>query len=189
MDRDQAQSYDPTESSEPGSRAKINAQALALKQSRFSSELERLRAVSKRTFSSDDRMPVQTFLAAIFNQVTRWQAEDRLVEELYRLLDSLEAPVTLKIGEAFAVVIYCTASHVDQKSRSKWARALRFAAANKPDDEPIKNSLSAAVGSMCALQAMLSMFGALVRISGISTTTSATASQRCLRPSTCSTEP
>jgi hypothetical protein len=43
-----------------------------------------------------------------------------------------------KIGEAFAVVIYCTAPHVDQKSRSKWARALRFAAVNKPDDESIK---------------------------------------------------
>jgi hypothetical protein len=65
-------------------------------------------------------------------------AEDRLKEELYRLLDSLNGPVPLKIGEAFAVVIYCTAPHVDQKSRSKWARALRFAAANKPDEESIK---------------------------------------------------
>jgi hypothetical protein len=138
MDRDQWQSYDPTESSEPGSRAKINAQALALKQSRFSSELARLRAVSKRTFSSDNRMAVQTFLGAIFNQVYRWESEDRLEEELYRLLDSLKAPVPLKIGEAFAVVIYCTAPHVDQKSRSKWARALRCVAANKPDDEAIK---------------------------------------------------
>jgi hypothetical protein len=83
-------------------------------------------------------MAVQTFLGAIFNQVSRWQAEDRLEEELYRLLDSLKAPVPLRIGEAFAVVIYCTAPHVDQKSRSKWARALRFAAANKPDNESIK---------------------------------------------------
>ena len=54
------------------------------------------------------------------------------------MLDSLKAPVPLKIGEAFAVVIYCTAPHVDQKSRSKWARALRFAAANKPEDESIR---------------------------------------------------
>jgi hypothetical protein len=138
MNTDEAQTYDPTESSEPGSRAKIWEQALALKQSRFSSELERLRAVSKRTFSSGNRMAVQTFLGAIFNQVLRWQAEDRLEEELYGLLDTLKAPVPLKIGEAFAVVIYCTAPHVDQKSRSKWARALRFAAANKPDDESIK---------------------------------------------------
>jgi hypothetical protein len=138
MDKDQSQSYDPMEVSEPGSRAKLKEQALALKQFRFSSELERLRAVSKRTFSSDNRMAVQTFLGAIFNQVSRWQAEDRLEEELYRLLDSLKAPVPLKIGEAFAVVIYCTAPLVDQKSRSKWARALRYAAANKPDDESIR---------------------------------------------------
>jgi hypothetical protein len=138
MDRDQSQNHDLMESSDPGSRAKIRAQALAVKESRFVSELEMLKAISKRTFSSSNRMAVQTFLGAIFNQVSRWQAEDRLVEELYRLLDTLKAPVPLKIGEAFAVVIYCTAPQVDQKSRSKWARALRYAAANKPDDEPIK---------------------------------------------------
>jgi hypothetical protein len=138
MDRDQSQGYYQAESPERGSRAKIKEQALALKQCCLSSELERLRAVSKRTFSSGNRMAVQAFLGAIFNQVSRWQAEDRLEEELYRLLDSLKAPVPLKIGEAFAVVIYCTAPHIDQKSRSKWVRALRYAAANKPGDESIK---------------------------------------------------
>ena len=138
MDGDQSQNHDLMESSDPGSRAKIRAQALAVKESRFLSELEALRALSKRTFSSDNRMAIRTFLGAIFNQVYRWQAEDRLKEQLYRLLDTLKAPVPLKIGEAFAVVIYCVAPHVDQKSRSKWARALRYAAANKPDDEPIK---------------------------------------------------
>jgi hypothetical protein len=99
---------------------------------------ETLRAVSKRTFSSGNRMAVHKFLGAIFNQVSVWEAEDRLEEGLYRLLESLKAPVPLRIGEAFAVVIYCIAPHVDKKSRSKWARALRYAAANKPDDEPIK---------------------------------------------------
>ena len=151
MNRDRTQSYDPMKSFEPGSRAKIKEQALALKEFRFSSELERLRAVSKRTFSSGNRMAVQTFLGAIFNQVFQWQAEDRLEEELYRLLDSLKAPVPLKIGEAFAVVIYCTAPHVDQKSRSKWARALRFAAANKPDNESIKKFIKRNGGiNVCA---------------------------------------
>jgi hypothetical protein len=138
MNTDEAQTYDPTESPEPGSRAKIKKQALPHKQSRLSSELETLRAVSKRTFSSGNRMAVRTLLGAIFNQVSVWEAEDRLEEGLYRLLDSLKSPVPLKIGEPFAVVIYCTAPHVDQKSRSKWARALRYAAANKPDDESIK---------------------------------------------------
>src|SRR6476620_4686912 len=87
-------------------------------------------------------MAVQIFLGAIFNQVSRWHVEDRLVEELYRLLDTLKAPVPLKIGEAFAVLIYCTAPHVDQKSRSKWARALRYAAANKPDEESIRKFIN-----------------------------------------------
>jgi hypothetical protein len=72
-------------------------------------------------------------------QVYRWESEDRLEEGLYGLLDSLKAPMPLRIGEAFAVVIYCTAPHVDQKSRSKWARALRYAAVNKPDGESIKS--------------------------------------------------
>ena len=138
MASDQAQPYDPGKPAKTPSRAKIGEQALPLKKSRLSFELETLRAVSQRTFSSDDRMAVNTFLGAIFNQVTQWDAEDRLEEGLYRLLDSLKAPVPLRIGEAFAVVIYCIAPHVDDKRRSKWARALRFAAANKPDDESIK---------------------------------------------------
>ena len=87
----------------------------------------------------------------MFNHVSRWESEDRLVEELYRLLDTLKAPVPLKIGEAFAVMIYCIAPHVDQKSRSKWARALRFAAATKPDDESIKKFIKRKGGiNVCA---------------------------------------
>jgi hypothetical protein len=138
MDTDQAQPCHPGKPPKTPSRAKIGEQALPLKKSRLSSELEELRAVSKRTFSSGNRMAVNTFLGAIFDQVFLWEAEDRLEEGLYRLLDALKAPVPLKIGEAFAVVIYCTAPHVDKKSRSKWARGLRYAAASKPDDESIK---------------------------------------------------
>lgn len=138
MELDQAETDGPGKSSKTRLSAKDKQKTLPLKQSRLSSELETLRAVSKRTFSSGNRMAVRTLLGAIFNQVTRWETEDRLEEGLYRLLDSLKAPVPLRIGEVFAVVIYCTAPHVDQKSRSKWARALRYAAANKPDDEPIK---------------------------------------------------
>jgi hypothetical protein len=133
----------PTDGSWKSSKTQVSAKkrpkAVPLKQSRLSSELETLRAVSKRTFSSGDRMAVHRFLGAIFNQVSVWEAEDRLEEGLYRLLDSLKAPVTLRIGEAFAVAIYCTAPHVDKKSRSKWARALRYAAATKQDDESIKS--------------------------------------------------
>ena len=139
MDLDQAQTDGPGKSSKTRLSAKNKRKVLPVKQSRLSSELEKLKAVSKRTFSTGNRMDVRPLLGAIFNQVYRWEAEDRLEEGLYGLLDSLKAPVPLRIGEAFAVVIYCIAPHVDQKSRSKWARALRYAAAIKPDDESIKN--------------------------------------------------
>ena len=139
MELDQAQTYRPAVSPKMQVPAKNERKTLPLKKSRLSSELETLWAVSKRTFSSGNRMAVHRFLEAIFNLVSRWEEEDRLEEGLYRLLDSLKAPVTLKIGEAFAVVIYCTAPHVDKKSRSKWARALRYAAANKSVDESIRS--------------------------------------------------
>ena len=138
MEPDKSQNDGPGKSSKPRLSAKNERQALPLKKSRLSSELETLRAVSKRTFSSGNRMAVHRFLAAIFNQVSVWQAEDRLEEGLYRLLDSLKAPVRLKIGEAFAVVIYCVAPNVDDKRRSKWARVLRFAALTKPSNEPLR---------------------------------------------------
>ena len=138
MEFDQAQPYHPGKSSKTLS-AKNEQQAVPLKKSRLSSELETLRAVSKRTFSSGNRMAVHKLLGAIFNRISVWEAEDRLEEALYALLDSLDAPVSLKIGEAFAVTIYCIAPRVDKKSRSKWARALRYAAATKLDDESIQS--------------------------------------------------
>jgi hypothetical protein len=138
MELDQIQTDGSGKSPKTGLSGKNKRQPLDLKQPRLSSELETLRAVSKQTFSSGNRMAVRTLLGAIFNLVSRWEAEDRLEEGLYRLLDSLKAPVPLRIGEAFAVVIYCTAPHVDEKSRSKWSRALRYAAATKPDDESIR---------------------------------------------------
>ena len=139
MELDQSRIFPPGKSSKTQLSAKNEAQAVPLKQSRLSSEIETLRAVSKRTFTSGNRMAVHKLLGAIFNLVSRWEEEDRLEEGLYRLLDSLEDPVPLRIGEAFAVVIYCTAPHVDKKSRSKWARALRYAAATKLDDESIQS--------------------------------------------------
>jgi hypothetical protein len=116
MEPDQSQTYHPGKLPKTRSSAKNERQALPLKRSRLSSELETLRAVSKRTFSSGNRMTVRTLLGAIFNLVSRWEAEDRLEEGLYRLLDSLKAPVPLRIGEAFSVAIYCIAPHVDKKA-------------------------------------------------------------------------
>jgi hypothetical protein len=162
MELDQTQTCHPGKSPKTRLSGKNERQALPLKRSRLSSELETLKAVSKRTFSSGNRMAVHRFLGAIFNQVSVWESEDRLEEGLYRLLDTLKAPVPLRVGEAFAVAIFCTAPHVDKKSRSKWARALRYAAANKPDDESIKRFIKRK-GGMPVLPGMRSTFGVLVK--------------------------
>jgi hypothetical protein len=98
MELDQEQTSHPEKSSKTRKSAKDKQQALFLKKSRLSSELETLRAVSKRTFSSGNRMAVHRFLGAIFNQVSVWEAEDRLEEGLYRLLDSLKAPAVANWG-------------------------------------------------------------------------------------------
>jgi hypothetical protein len=138
MELDQAQASHLGKSPKTSLSLKNERQALPLKRSRLSRELETIRAISKRAFSSGNRMAVHRFLGAIYDQVAVWEVEDRLEEGLYRLLDTLKVPVPLRIGEAFAVAIYCTAPHVDKKSRSKWARALRYAAATKPNNESIR---------------------------------------------------
>src|ERR1035438_4783208 len=98
MDSDQAPRCHPEKRTNTRLSAKNERQALLFKKSHLESELETLKEVSKRTFSSGDRMAVHRFLAAIFNQVSVWESEDRLEEGLYRLLDSLKAPVPLRIG-------------------------------------------------------------------------------------------
>jgi hypothetical protein len=104
----------------------------------FVREFARLKKVARRSLQSKDRMAVHGLLEKAFNLVSKWDAEARLEEALYALLDSLDAPVSLKKGEAFAVVIYCVAPNVDDKLRSKWARVLRFAALTKPSNEPLR---------------------------------------------------
>jgi hypothetical protein len=138
MESEQAQTHRPEQTPKTRPSAKNTHQALPPKKPDLASELSALMAISKRTFAADDRIAVRTLLEVIYNQVSRWEAESRLEEGLYGLLDTLQAPVPLRVGEAFSVVIYCTAPHVDKKSRSKWARALRYATAVKPADESIK---------------------------------------------------
>src|SRR5258708_40008818 len=57
-----------------------------------------------------------------------------------------EGSCALKNRGSVAVVIYCIAPHVDDKRRSKWARALRYAAASKPSDERMFWSTSVKAG-------------------------------------------
>jgi hypothetical protein len=127
--------------SDQPSRARLNQKVQepgAVEGFEFVHEFAGLKKVARRLLQSEDRMAVHGLLEKAFNLVSKWNAEACLEEALYALLDSLDAPVSLKKGEAFAVVIYCVAPNVDDKLRSKWARVLRFAALTKPSNEPLR---------------------------------------------------
>ena len=85
-----------------------------------------------------DRDAIYSYLAAVFDLVTWWAAEDRAISRARWALQlqGVEAPAT---EEPFAMVIFCTADRqkVDKRTRSKWSRVLRYAAEYKPNSEPL----------------------------------------------------
>lgn len=87
-----------------------------------------------------DRFSVYQYLTAVFDLVTVWQKENRAVERAKRAL-WLKRRAGGDNIEPFAAVINCTSSRkkVDAKARSKWARALMYAAEYKLASEPLEN--------------------------------------------------
>jgi hypothetical protein len=88
--------------------------------------------------ASRDRDAIYGYLNAVFELVMWWDHEGRSVNCASRALhqrghNSVRAP------EPFAAVIYCTADRgkVDNRTRSKWSRVLRYAAEYKALDEPL----------------------------------------------------
>ena len=66
--------------------------------------------------------------------------EGRAVNRASRALH-LRGYSSVRQPEPFAVVIYCTADRgkVDERTRSKWSRVLRYAAQYKDLDEPLRD--------------------------------------------------
>ena len=88
--------------------------------------------------SRRDRDAVYGYLNAVFELVMWWKKEGRAINRASwalraRRLSSVTQP------EPFAAVIQCTADRkkVDYRTRSKWSRVLRYAAAYKDLDEPL----------------------------------------------------
>jgi hypothetical protein len=87
-----------------------------------------------------DRYSVYKYLTAVFDLVTVWQKENRANDRAKRALRLKGRAGGDKI-EPFAAIINCTSSQksVDAKARSKWARALMFAAEYKSPGEPLEH--------------------------------------------------
>lgn len=88
--------------------------------------------------SSRDRGAIYQYLTAVFELVMWCAREGHDVEYAGRAL-RLRGYSSVKEPEPFAAVIRCTADRdkVEDRTRSKWSRVLRYAAEYKDLDEPV----------------------------------------------------
>ena len=88
--------------------------------------------------ASRERNAIYQYLAAVFELVSWWAQEGRAVNRANRALH-LRGYHPAREPEPFAAMILCTADRgkVDDRTRSKWSRVLRYAAEFKDLDEPL----------------------------------------------------
>jgi hypothetical protein len=86
-----------------------------------------------------ERDAIYVYLAAVFELVAWWMAENRARERAQKAL-RLRHLTSFDQEEPFAAIIRCTAdpAKVDKRTRSKWSRALRYALAYKSHSEPLE---------------------------------------------------
>jgi hypothetical protein len=74
----------------------------------------------------------------VYGLVAVWTAEGREIDRAGRALRLCRLAVSDR-EDPFAAIIRCAAdpAKADKRSRSKWSRLMRYAAAYKPDSEPL----------------------------------------------------
>jgi hypothetical protein len=101
-------------------------------------ELERLRVVWRQVQRTRQRDAVYEFLEAVYGVVSRFnRAGDgrKLLRKLHRLDHRLK-----RIHEPYSAVIhYATGYTVDNRTRSKWSRLMRFAERTKKRSELLED--------------------------------------------------
>jgi hypothetical protein len=102
-------------------------------------DLERVRDAWGDCQSCRQRDAIYGYLTAVYDLVIWWAAEQRDVERAHRALCSRRLDVRAR-EDPFAAIIRCTADpdRVDERTRSKWSRVMRYATAIKDQDEPFK---------------------------------------------------
>ena len=102
--------------------------------------LLRLRNEWETVQASRDRGAIYQYLSAVFETVMVWAKEGKAVKGAYRALH-LQGYSSVREPEPFAAVVLCTADRdvVDNRTRSKWSRVLRYAAEFKAPDEPLRD--------------------------------------------------
>jgi hypothetical protein len=101
-------------------------------------DLQRVRDAWEDAQSSRDRNAIYVYLTAVYGLVAVWTAEGRQADRARRALRLQRLKVSNR-EDPFAAVIRCTAdpAKADKRTRSKWSRAMRHAAAYKPVSEAV----------------------------------------------------
>jgi hypothetical protein len=102
-------------------------------------DLERVRTAWDDCQATRDRNAIYAYLSAVYGLVAWWTAEGQEVVRARRALRLQRLAVSDR-EDAFAAIIRCTAdpAKADKRTRSKWSRAMRYAAACKLDSEPLE---------------------------------------------------
>src|ERR1700738_1593562 len=101
-------------------------------------DLLRLRNAWEDCQASRERDAIDSYLAAVFDLVAWWAAENRALERAHKAL-RLRYITPSDRDDPFAAIIRCTADpgKVDKRTRSKWSRVLRYALEYKDHSEPL----------------------------------------------------
>jgi hypothetical protein len=100
---------------------------------------DRIRGVWAECQCRRQRDAIYEYLSAVYDLVTWWAAEGRDVERAHRAVWSRRMEI-FEREDPFAAIIRCTAdpARVDKRTRSKWSRVMRYAAAIKDLAEPFQ---------------------------------------------------
>jgi hypothetical protein len=99
-------------------------------------ELAEIRTAWRIYRSTNTREAVYLYLSKVFAVVSRWQRGGCALKKARAALRLRPNPPQMK-SEPFGIVIFCTADSkiVDDKTRSKWSRVLRYAVRAKPEGQ------------------------------------------------------
>jgi hypothetical protein len=99
-------------------------------------DLERLRGIWEDCQSSRDRNAIYGYLTAVYGLVAWWAADGREIDRARRALRLQRLEVSDR-EDPFGAIIRCTADpgKADKRTRSKWSRVMRYAAAYKLGDK------------------------------------------------------
>jgi hypothetical protein len=114
-------------------------------------ELARVKKAWTQYQTTRDRDGVYIYLQAVFDLISKWREQGDATCRVFGRAN----PNRLIPADPFAAAIFCTSGpdKVDERTRSKWSRVLRYAADSKAKTESIKNFIKREGGvNECASQ-------------------------------------